>query len=64
MEIVTFLIPIALILAAIFIGGFIWMTLNGQYDDLETPGHRILLEDKDKIKENNNNNNSTQEGEL
>ena len=46
MEIMPFLIPIALILAVFFIGGFIWMTKKGQYDDLETPRHRMLLEDK------------------
>ena len=57
MEIMPFLIPIALILAAFFIGGFIWMTKKGQYDDLETPRHRMLLEDK-KI------DTQTKEGEL
>lgn len=62
MEIISFLIPIALLLAALFVGSFIWMTLSGQYDDLETPGHRILLDDQEHIKKNNNN--STQEGEL
>ena len=46
MEIMPFLIPVALILAVFFIGGFIWMTKKGQYDDLETPRHRMLLEDK------------------
>ena len=48
MEIMPFLIPIALIMAAFFIGGFIWMTKKGQYDDLETPRHRMLLEDDKK----------------
>ena len=57
MEIMPFLIPIALILAIFFIGGFIWMTKKGQYDDLETPRHRMLLEDK-KI------DTQTKEGEL
>ena len=57
MEIMPFLIPIALILAVFFIGGFIWMTKKGQYDDLETPRHRMLLEDK-KI------DTQTNEGEL
>lgn len=48
MEIVTYLIPLAILLAAFFIGGFIWMTMKGQYDDLETPGHRMLLDDEKK----------------
>lgn len=59
MEIISFLIPASLILASFFIGGFIWMTKKGQYDDLETPGHRMLLDDK-----NINNNNQSQEGEV
>ncbi|EQC43039.1 cytochrome oxidase maturation protein, cbb3-type-like protein [Bacteriovorax sp. BSW11_IV] len=25
---------------------FVWATKEGQYDDLETPAHRMLLEDK------------------
>jgi cbb3-type cytochrome oxidase maturation protein len=57
MEIMPFLIPIALILATFFIGGFIWMTKKGQYDDLETPRHRMLLEDDKKVTH-------TKEGEL
>lgn len=57
MEIMPFLIPTALIMAAFFIGGFIWMTKKGQYDDLETPRHRMLLEDNKK-------DTKTKEGEL
>lgn len=46
MEIIVVLIPLAIILAVFFIGGFIWMTKKGQYDDLETPSMRMLLDDK------------------
>ncbi|MBY0415209.1 MAG: cbb3-type cytochrome oxidase assembly protein CcoS [Bdellovibrionales bacterium] len=59
MEIIVILIPLALLLAAFFIYGFIWMTKNGQYDDLETPRHRMLLNDRRKIS-----NNHTQKGDL
>ena len=45
MEVITILIPLALLLALFFIVGFIWMTVKGQYDDLETPAMRMLLED-------------------
>lgn len=62
MEIIPFLIPLAIILALFFIGGFIWMTLKGQYDDLETPGHRMLLEDTQI--NNVDNANQTQKGDL
>ena len=46
MEVITFLIPIAIVLALLFIIGFIWMTLTGQYDDLDTPAMRMLLDEK------------------
>jgi cbb3-type cytochrome oxidase maturation protein len=46
MEIVYFILPIVISLALLFIAGFVWMTKNGQYDDLETPSHRILLDDQ------------------
>lgn len=46
MEVVVVLIPLAIMLGGIFIIGFIWMTLKGQYDDLETPKFKMLLDDK------------------
>lgn len=46
MEIIIVLLPLALLLGATFIGAFIWSARKGQYDDLETPRFRILLEDK------------------
>lgn len=45
MEIIYFLLPIALLLAACFIAFFIWATKSGQYDDLETPAKRMLFDD-------------------
>lgn len=46
MEIIIILIPLALILGAFFVVAFIWSAKKGQYDDLETPRFRMLLEDK------------------
>ncbi len=46
MEILVILIPVTVFLGALFIGGFLWMTARGQYDDLETPKYQMLLEDK------------------
>jgi cbb3-type cytochrome oxidase maturation protein len=37
--------PLAIILAIVFIVGFIWMTMKGQYDDLETPAQRMLIDE-------------------
>ena len=45
MNIITLLIPLALILALTFVIAFIWAAGRGQYDDLETPAHKMLLDD-------------------
>jgi cbb3-type cytochrome oxidase maturation protein len=41
------LIPLALIIMAVAIGFFLWSVRSGQYDDLEGPAHRILMDDDD-----------------
>ncbi len=46
MEIIYFILPLVMGLAVMFVCGFIWMTKQGQYDDLETPAHRMLLDDQ------------------
>tara|TARA_R110002072_G_scaffold534_2_gene3576 strand:- start:113779 stop:113952 length:174 start_codon:yes stop_codon:yes gene_type:complete len=45
MEVIVMLIPLALILGAIFLGLFIWATRDHQFEDLKTPASRILLDD-------------------
>ena len=47
MEILYLLIPIAILLVAAMVAGFIWASKTGQFDDLEGPAHRILM-DKDE----------------
>lgn len=47
MEVIKVLIPMAISLALVFVGLFIWSTLTGQFDDLDTPSKRILLDDDD-----------------
>jgi cbb3-type cytochrome oxidase maturation protein len=39
------LVPVALLLAGASVGAFLWSVRNGQYDDVETPAIRILLDD-------------------
>jgi cbb3-type cytochrome oxidase maturation protein len=46
MNIISLILPLALLLGGSFLAGFIWMVRQGQYDDLETPAHRVLLEDE------------------
>lgn len=41
----TVLIPLALGLGAVFLGLFLWAVSRGQYDDVETPRYRMLLDD-------------------
>jgi cbb3-type cytochrome oxidase maturation protein len=43
---ILFLLPIALILGAVFAGLFIYAVRSGQFDDLDDPPRRIL-KDKD-----------------
>jgi cbb3-type cytochrome oxidase maturation protein len=43
------LIPLAVVLMAVAIGFFIWTIRSGQYDDLEGPAHRILMDDDDPM---------------
>lgn len=45
MNILVILIPIALGLGVFFVTGFFWANNQGQFDDLETPAHKILFDD-------------------
>ena len=42
MNMLLYLIPIALFLGALGLGGFLWSLKTGQYDDLEGASWRIL----------------------
>jgi cbb3-type cytochrome oxidase maturation protein len=46
MRIIHLMVPMALMMGAGFLGAFIWFVRKGQFDDLETPAHRILLEEE------------------
>lgn len=48
MSVVFVMAPIALLLAAVFVGAFIWASRDGQFDDTDTPAHRVLLEEKER----------------
>ncbi len=45
METIFVLLPLALLIAAIAVGFFIWAARSGQFDDLETPAVRMLFDD-------------------
>lgn len=46
MNILTFLIPMALLIAASATFAFIWSVRTGQLDDLDTPPRRVLTDDR------------------
>lgn len=46
MEILFFLVPIALALSGVGLACFFWAVGNGQFDDLEGEANRLLLEDR------------------
>ncbi|MDH5444332.1 MAG: cbb3-type cytochrome oxidase assembly protein CcoS [Gammaproteobacteria bacterium] len=47
MEILYLLIPLGLVIFAIAIWAFVWAVKSGQFDDMEGPAHRILMDDDD-----------------
>jgi len=48
-SILYLLIPLAVGLMAVAIAFFLWTVRTGQYDDLEGPAHRILMDDDDPM---------------
>jgi cbb3-type cytochrome oxidase maturation protein len=46
-ETIFVLLPLALLIAAIAVGFFVWAAKTGQFDDLETPAVRILFDDEE-----------------
>lgn len=45
MSVLFVMVPVALTLAALAVTGFIWASRDGQFDDVETPAHRMLFDD-------------------
>jgi cbb3-type cytochrome oxidase maturation protein len=48
MEVLVFLVPMALALGGLGLAGFLWSLKNGQYDDLEGAGWRAIADDEPK----------------
>ncbi|MDM7323366.1 MAG: cbb3-type cytochrome oxidase assembly protein CcoS [Gammaproteobacteria bacterium] len=47
MDILYFLIPLSIVVMGGLIWAVLWTVRSGQYDDLEGPAHRILMDDDD-----------------
>lgn len=46
MNVLYVLVPLALAMASAFVVAFVWATRQGQFDDLETPALRMLVDDR------------------
>lgn len=46
MNVLVYLIPIALLLGAIGLAAFLWSLKSGQYDDLDGAAQRILFDEE------------------
>jgi cbb3-type cytochrome oxidase maturation protein len=49
MEVIYLLIPLSLLLVGLIAWVFIWAIRSGQYDDMEGPAHRILMDDDEPV---------------
>ena len=47
MDILLYLIPIALLLGIVALIAFLWSLKSGQYEDMEGAANRILFDDDD-----------------
>jgi cbb3-type cytochrome oxidase maturation protein len=54
MNILYLLLPLALVVVIIFVGFYLWAAKHGQFDDLDSPAHRILLDDSKPKKTKDN----------
>lgn len=48
MEIMFIIMPIALFIGLVFMGGLFWAVKTGQWDDMVGPAYRIL-DEEDKV---------------
>lgn len=46
MEILYLLIPISLVLVGVIVWALLWAVRSGQFEDLDGPAYRILMEDE------------------
>lgn len=49
MDIIYILVPLSLLLIGIAVLIFFWAVKSGQFEDMESPAHRILFDDDEPI---------------
>jgi cbb3-type cytochrome oxidase maturation protein len=45
MEVLVYLVPLALLLGLLGLGGFLWSLKTGQYEDLDGAAWRAIIDD-------------------
>jgi len=50
MDIINILIPLSILLIGLAVTVLFWAIKNGQFDDMDSPAHRILFDDDDQLK--------------
>ncbi len=48
MDILLLLIPLSLLLVGLIVWAILWAVKTGQFDDLEGPAYRILMDDEEE----------------
>ena len=49
MDVIYGLIPAMILLGLVMVGILFWATRSGQYEDMEGPANRILMDDDDPL---------------
>ncbi len=49
MNVLFLLVPVALLLASAGVAAFLWAARSGQFDDVETPAVRMLIDDENEL---------------
>jgi len=62
MNIIYLLLPLALLLVLVFVLLYLWAVMRGQFDDLDSPSKRMLLDDKPISSAQNKEENSQENG--
>lgn len=48
MEVLYLLLPISGLFTIVIVGALVWAVKSGQFDDLEGPAYKILMDDDDE----------------
>ena len=54
MDIIYILVPLSLLLIGIAVLIFFWAVKSGQFEDMESPAHRILFDDDEPVSRRRN----------